>query len=380
MTDYARKTNGHECPPPPPDDPADQPQAPGDSCDDLPDTTPPDPPDPPKCPPDPHCKCPPPPDSNQNCLEKLIAKQTKEITAADKAKTFKADLEALLAKAKVAGQAYTRTVFDGLVKQWVEEDRQLADLVRKLVCAVPCWRCIIECYVCPLLYTIKEAQQRLFGDGTLPATVNNLQDLLYWHQQDRAAKERTFNRIKSVLAAWEKPADTIQAAISANGKAIDLANKTLGTDGPHVVYDVFLRLIPMHLAIAPPRGSAWTTTIDKEYTYFCDCDKGMPDDCCGPNVGELSLRQQLIGPQPYLVDPNDYFKVICCLVEKRYGPAKDMLSRAEAAVVTTDNEIKRLKALIENGLKNFDKDAKGAIPAVVDCCDYEPDDTESRHA
>jgi hypothetical protein len=95
-------------------------------------------------------------------------------------------------------------------------------------------------------------------------------------------------------------------------------------------------------------------------------------------VGEPSLRQRLIGPQPYLVDPNDYFKIICCLVEQRYGPAKDALGQAEAGWVTVDNLIKRYKGQLENGLKSFEKDARGAIPAVIDCCDHERDDDDSQ--
>ena len=42
--------------------------------------------------------------------------------------------------------------------------------------------------------------------------------------------------------------------------------------------------------------------------------------------------------------------------------------------MTVDNKIKRFKAQIENGLKNFDRDAKAAIPGVVDCCKYEKGD------
>jgi hypothetical protein len=361
--------------PPTTGDPADQPHPPGggDGCQDLPTTTPPEPPTPTPCPP-PDCKCPPRPPSDANCLEKLIADQTAAIVAADKAKTFKTDLEALLTKAKAASQEYTREKYEKLVKQWVEQDGQIAELIRKLVCAVPCWRCIIECYVCPILNDMHYAEHRLLGDGTLYTDVHNLYDLQYWHSRDKDAKERRFERIKKVLAAWEKPATTIEKILSDNAKLIADANSNLGASAPKVVFDVFLRLVQLHLAIAPPEGSAWETKIGKEYTQFCGCDVGKPDDCCGPDVGELSLRERVIGSQPYLIDPKDYFDVICCLVKKRYGPAKEQLGKAEADLLTVENEIKRLKALVENGLKSFEKDAKGAIPGEVDCCDFQKDD------
>jgi hypothetical protein len=370
---YDKKPPGHECPPPA-EDPAEQPKPPGDECQPLPETTPPTFEDPEKCKPDPACKCPVPPGNDENCLEKLIAEQTKEITAADKAKTFKADLEALLAKAKVASADYTQDKYLKLVKQWEEQDAQIAELVRKLVCAVPCWRCIIECYVCTLLYEIQFAQKKLQGDGTWCTEVHDLQDLLYWYTRDRAVKQRTFTRIKDVLAVWEKPAQTIAKALTDNAKLIADLGKLLGSEATKVVYDVFLELIPLHLAIAPPADSGYVTKIGKQYTEFCQCGEPEPDDCCGPNVGEPSLRQRLIGPQPYLINPADYFKVICCLVLKRYGPAKDQLGKADAAVITTENEIKRLTAFVDSSLKNFDATARGAIPTVVDCCDFEPDD------
>jgi hypothetical protein len=379
MSNYPRHPPGYECPPPPVD-PAPQPRPPGDGeCDELPPTTPPELPEPEKCA-EPDCKCPRPPGSGPNCLEELIAEPTAQIAAAEKAKTYKADLEALRAKATVAHQEYTRDKYEKLVKQWVEQDAQIAELIRKLVCAVPCWRCLIECHVCPLINEMYYAERWLYGDGSWCSQAHNLYDLLYWHERDKAAKERRFLRIKSVLAAWEKPAQTIEKALADNAKLIADAGKSLGSEAPKVVFDVFLKLVPLHLAVAPPRGSAWETKIDKQYTEFCDCDTGAPDDCCGPDVGEWSFRQRLIGPQPYLIDPNDYFTLICCLVEKRYRPAKDALGAAEAAYVTVDNKIKGYKAKIENGLKSFDKDAKAAIPGTVDCCDYEPDAERSKPA
>ena len=81
----------------------------------------------------------------------LIDQQTEQVTVAEKAKAFRAELEALLTKAKAASQEYTAEKYTKLVKQWEEQDAQIAALIHTLVCKYPCWRCIIECYVCPLL-------------------------------------------------------------------------------------------------------------------------------------------------------------------------------------------------------------------------------------
>jgi len=371
MSDY-KYPSGHDCPS---TDSAPQPHPPEDGCEKLPETKPPklDPPE--KCP-DPPCKCPKKPDSSSNCLEDLIDEQAAQITVAEKAKAFKADLEALLAKATTAAQEYTRVQYEKLVKQWVEQDHEIAGLIRAVVCRFPCWRCIIECYVCPLLNEMHYAEEWLYRTGPPSTQVYNLYELRFWYERDLAAKQRVFERIKKVLAAWEKPAQTIEKNLADDAKLIETI-KTMGSD-PKVVYDLFLKLIPMHLAIAPPANTKWKTEIGVEYTQFCGCDTGCPDDCCGPDVGVWSLRQRLTGPQPYLIDPNNYFKVICCLVEKRYRPSKDQVAAAEAAFQGVDNDIQRAKAQIENGLKNFERDAKGAIPNVIDCCGKELPDPDAK--
>jgi hypothetical protein len=376
MSDYTRKTTGHECPPSP-DNPAGQPNPPGGDCKPLPVCTPPVLDPPPKCPdPDPHCKCPTTPGSNPNCLEDLIAKQTAEIVIAANADNLKKELEKLLVTAKAAAGKYTRDKYELLVAEWLKQDAAIAELIRKLVCAVPCWRCIIDCYVCPLLNDLHYAEKWLYDDGKLYTDVHDLYDLQYWHTRDRAAKQRRFNRVDSVLKAWQDPAATIDKALATNKALIDSAGKLIGTEAGKAIYDVFLRLVPLHLAIAPPAGHDTTTKIDEKFTRFCGCDTGTPDDCCGPDVGEWSLRQRLIGAQPYLIEPNDFFMLICCLVENRYLPAKDALGKSDTDLTTVTGRIARYVKQLEDGLNpdNFEKSAKGVIPSVIDCCDYEQDD------
>jgi len=140
--------------------------------------------------------------------------------------------------------------------------------------------------------------------------------------------------------------------------------------------------VPLHLAIAPPSDSKWKTKIGKEYTTFCKCDVGKPDNCCGPDVGVLSFRQRLIGPQPYLVDPKDFFKLICCLVEQRYAPAKDALAKANAEASTLADRIKGYvtsAGRVAGGLAWADKVIRPAIPASIVCCDEKlPSDDPSQ--
>jgi hypothetical protein len=345
------------------DDRADQPPSEETTCPTMPPNNPPDAYEPPECKKTPDCNCPDPPGATEHCLETLIEKQTGQVTVAEKAKAFKAELEALLTKAKAASQEYTAEKYAKLVKQWEEQDAQIAALIHTLVCKYPCWRCIIECYVCPLLDDMRKAEQYLLGDGNLCREMHSIYDLRYWHERNKEARDRVFQRIKSVLAVWEKPAQTIEKILADNAKLIADGQ----TITPATVYDVFLKLVPMHLAIAPPT-TVKKTKIAKKFTFFCECDQGCPENCCGPDVGESKLRDRLIGPQPYLIKPENYFKIICCLVEHLYLPAKDLLAEATAALEKVENEIKRYKAQLENGFKDFEKRAKARIPNPVECC------------
>src|SRR5262249_33921862 len=148
-----RKPMGRECPPSP-ENPAHQPYPPGDGekCEKLPETTPPtlEPPKP--CPdPDPCCNCPTTPGTTPTCFESLIAKQAADILKGTNADAFKKELDALFKAAKDASTKYTRDTYVKLLAEWQRQDAAIVELIRKLVCAVPCWDCILECYVCPLL-------------------------------------------------------------------------------------------------------------------------------------------------------------------------------------------------------------------------------------
>jgi hypothetical protein len=375
MTEQKRP---HECPPKT-STPADQPMPPGNgtACQKFPTATPPTVDEPEACPPT-GCTCPTTPGTTVNCLESLIDAQAASIAEAQNATAFKDALSKLLDSAKKASQDYTRDKYDSLLKQWVEQDAAIAELLRRLECCVECWKCVLECHVCTLVDQVVMAERWLYKGG-LPTTANNLYDLLNWHERNREAADRTFTRIKAVIDVWATPAKTIDAALAANKGLIKSAGDLLSTDPGKAVYDVFLKLVPMHLAIAPPSTSGVTTSIDERFTEFCACDTGTPDACCGPDVGVLSVRERIVGAQPYLIDPNDYFTLVCCLVQQRYAPARAELGKADAGLTSVKNRIAKFKALTD-GIKDFEKTARPAVPSQINCCNYETPDSSTSTA
>ena len=354
------RNNDTNCPP------AEQPKEPGRE-----DCKPPDPIEPPeleepkRCEPD--CECPHPPVVTPTCLDDLIADQKREIAEAVRATEFKKELEQLQINANAAIALYTQVKYEKWLEDWKFNDAAIVDLIRQVKCATPCWRCLIECYVCPLIEDIRVRKVLLYGDGSLPAGAKTLYDLLHWHERNAAAAQRRYDRVKEVLAAWEKPA--IDKVLLEVTKLIGELRK-LG-DPVKAVYDLFLKIIPLHLAIAPPAATA-ATAISAEYTDFCECDVGQPDDCCGPDVGIPSVRHRLLGAEyMYLVQPSEYFDVICCLTKTRYLPAKDALSKAVTERDIVKQRIADYLKDIDDLTKNVEKSAKGAFP--VDCKDWEDD-------
>lgn len=316
------------------------------------------------------CKCPPGPTAEEDCFQELINDQVEAITLADKAKQFKTDLEAFVTKARTAAQEYTRDKYKALLADWKKQDREIAELLGKLEC-IPCWRCILDCHICPAINRIHSDEVYLYGDGTLLGSGANLFDVRYWRERDVEIKRRRFERIKSVVAAWEKPVQGIEKALADNRKLID-ACKAGGAEPGKVIYDLFVKLVPMHLAIAPPAGVE-KTTISADYVGLCKCDTGKPHWCCGIDIGAWSVSQRLVGPQPYLIDPSEYLKLVCCLITKAYSPGKDAVAEAEVAFQKVDGEIKRVQTRIDDALKTFDKTVRGAVPGAFDCCEYRPE-------
>jgi hypothetical protein len=377
-----------------------------------------------KCPQ--HCDCPPPPGGPpSSCLEDLIRCQNVIVKKADRAKAFAEELTAVQGKVTSAQADYTRLRFEGLRQMWKDQDKAIEELVRKLVCAVKCWECLLACRLCPQLVDIRALEDRLNGTGILTKQVYSLFDLQAWHEHNVADMQSRVERIKLVLTAWEKPSDTLGDVLEKNAKLIEDTQKIIATDSAKAVYDVFMTLLPRHWSIRPRDygpNDEWKSKIDPKYFKICECkeeqtqdgaqsaqqtadrsqqkqqnqqnqrkddggqseecgesepdpercqcDDGVPDDCCGPDVGILNLRQRLIGPLPYIVDPTLFPEIICCLTRERLSPASDQLAAAQAELDATTAEIELVKKKIEDKKSAIEATFRAELGNPIECGPY----------
>jgi hypothetical protein len=179
------------------------------------------------------------------------------------------------------------------------------------------------------------------------------------------------------------------------------------------VYDVFMTLLPRHWSIRPRDvgpENGWGSDIDPRYIKICECkeapkkdekgretdqykgyrnptdkcddgagdpeechcDDGIPDDCCGPDVGILNLRQRLVGPLPYIVDPALFPDIICCLTNERLSQASEQLAAAHADLDAASVEVELTKKKIADKIGGIESNFRAELSYPIDCTQYQP--------
>lgn len=328
-------------------------------------------PDPPKMP-DPEtcpqpCCCPPGPGGGGGtCLDPLITEQSQLADKAALAKDFADELRALQAKIISARTNYTSEKHKALLKDWQDQDKAIGKLAADVACSVGCWKCLLECRLCPQLNEIRALERKLNGTGVYAKTVDTLQEQAAWFERSRNERQAVVDRIKDVLAAWEDPAKVLEDALTADKALIDTVRGLLSTDAPGALYALFVQLIPTHWAIRP-RG---VKSEVEDYVELCTCGETPPDDCCGPDTASGTSLQRLPKPLPYLVDPNGLSDILCCLVTQRYLPAKNLLSEAHAKFENAKQEVERTIALIKSKTEGLEAAFKAELPTPIDCGPY----------
>lgn len=347
-----------------------KPQDPYKSCDEPKDWTAPEPVKPKPC--DQPCCCPGDPGGGGNdCLQAVIDEEQRKVAAAAQAGTFVQVLGDIQKKADDARNKYTRTVYNGLVDDWRKFDSGvLVPLTKQLECSLRCWECVVECRLCQLLKMIRD--RRLLLDGTvekLPTTVDSLRELMCWHERNVEFRKKEFARVDGVLTAWvTDPAGALRKALTDNQEKAQKILDSLATDQVGALWSLVMDVLPLHMAIAP-RGQK--SAIDPAFLTICDkCDPDDPTCCCTVHVGERSIRQQRIGPKPYIVDPDRYPDIICCLVTHRYQKASVLLAKAQAELDEITKRIDRVTKEIDDRTASLATDFRGDLKTPIDCQQY----------
>jgi hypothetical protein len=87
-------------------------------------------------------------------------------------------------------------------------------------------------------------------------------------------------------------------------------------------------------------------------------------------VGIVTLRERLVGPLPYIVDPADFPEIICCLITQRLTPASKQLADAQADLAVTTSEIEQTKKLIEDKTAALEATFKAELGNPIECGPY----------
>jgi len=323
------------------------------------------------------CKCPSGPvgGGTDRCLQDAIDTEQKKVAAAKQASSFVEVLTGLQKKVDDALSKYTRDIYKGLRDDWIEFDGNLLlRVIQQLECPVKCWPCVVECRLCHLLNKIRNSQLKLDGTvKTLPTEVHSMQELLCWNQRSVDLRQKEFDRIDALLTAWvSNPAEVLRKALTDNAELAQKILDSIATDQVGAMWNLFMRVLPLHFAIAP---SDVTSKVPDSFKDVCKkCDPDDESVCCTVHTGERSLRQQLIGPKPYIVDPDGYPKIICCLVQHRYQPASASLAQAQADLDNITKGIDRIKKEIADSTASLQTDFIGDLKTPIDCADYKPGD------
>jgi hypothetical protein len=92
-------------------------------------------------------------------------------------------------------------------------------------------------------------------------------------------------------------------------------------------------------------------------------------------VGILNLRQRLVGPLPYIVNPIQFPKIICCLTKERLSPASGYLATAQANLAAVTDEIERTTKQIADKTSSIEANFRAELGMPIECDKYREKET-----
>lgn len=289
-------------------------------------------------------------------IDDLIDGISGTLASAAVQKDLKAELAGFLQKARGAADKYTVQKYNELVKRWKEQDKQIAELINLLKAQPDWYEGLSE--VCPALFDpIMELGEQL--EGSQPGQPDDKAFVglgLYWKRiwqlGMRDSLKRYYERQGATLRAWENPAAALEKILADNAGLIAEARKTIGQQpAPTLVFDLFVKLVPMHLYIKPrnetPTVQPIRTVLPGTEPWKASCEFGA---------------QRLIGYKPTLIEPKDYPGKYEDVLGIYYDAVLE-LAAAESELKITEDAIARSEKQIDERLNAVDKDAKAALQA-----------------
>lgn len=304
-------------------------------------------------------------------VEEQLDKITQRIIEFDAQKLgdLKTELEAVKKKKEEGVKEY-RAKFEGMKKQWCEQNDHIVGMRRDLIGAFPKWKILIEECVCKQLARKRKEENRLECRGPIRGRFEVNRDLAL------ARKEAA----KAAANGWESAAKTLQDQLNANGKLIDdLCKLACTPERPIALFRLWFKLIPAHARIRPVTECF---TIPAEEMPDALCPPGKPVDGCRdcdryepppPTNGDCVLKtptpeadpdEAAATPpwprgEPWLVPPDDYSTKIDCAYYD-YQLAKDAYGIAERCFQTYADDLASVK-------KNLDALTKALDTVIEDC-------------
>lgn len=272
-----------------------------------------------------------------------------ELAKAAVLKTYQAELDGLLQKARGTAQAYDQQKHDELLMRWTEQDDKIADLINRL-CAVGTWTDDFAEKVGPVYLGLKALQKELDDwPISMPDAAKCSRLNCALHQAWRDARQREYAEQKKVLPVWAQLVASLEKTLDDNDKLIVEAYKTASAANPvqqkALPADLFTRLVPQHLAIAPAARNV------KPLSQY---DAALADI--------ESAIDAALAPQPALIAPADYGNRWNEKVSE-VKPALDALAEAEGALKKVADGVERRGRQLDEGIKSAPVDAKRALQA-----------------
>lgn len=290
-----------------------------------------------------------PADQSDKCpsLEDMLKQVEKDIAAfeARKLAQIKKDIDAFMPKKAAVVKEYTDK-YPGLNDRWVQQNAQVADLWKAILCHVPDWKEIAEDCICKKLKEIDDLADDI--DTTCKKGPNELaRDIA------KAAADAAKAKLDALIANTQR----VDAALTANGKLIaELQGLLNGKERSVAIWGFFFVLAPLHVQL-----TSETATDDCKNVL-----KGLPtpDEICGCTPATTATSgsgghasSDAAHDYPWLIDPKHFAAAIDCAwselraKNEKLGEAENVFANAADDLASKTKKLADLRKALEAEIK-----------------------------